>query len=148
MAEPSFFVGVIGNIITILMFLSPLKTFLRIIKHRSTEEFSSFPYICTLLQSSLWTYYGIMKIEEYLVATVNGFGIVVETIYIILFLIYAPRKMRTGILVGIMNVGVVGAAIIATQLALQGEARSGAVGIMAAGLNIVMYASPLVVMVS
>jgi solute carrier family 50 protein (sugar transporter) len=45
----------------------------------------------------LWTYYGIIKDGEYLVATVNGFGIVVETIYILLFLIYAPPKIRVSI---------------------------------------------------
>jgi solute carrier family 50 protein (sugar transporter) len=45
----------------------------------------------------LWTYYGTIKDGEYLVATVNGFGIVVETIYILLFLIYAPPKIRVSI---------------------------------------------------
>lgn len=148
MADPSFFVGVIGNIISILMFLSPVPTFWRIIKKKSTEEFSSFPYICTLLNSSLWTYYGTIKAGEYLVATVNGFGIVVETIYILLFLIYAPPKMRvkTAILAGILDVVILAAAVVTTQLALEGEARSGAVGIMGAALNILMYGSPLAVM--
>jgi solute carrier family 50 protein (sugar transporter) len=69
-------------------------TFWRIIKHRSTEDFESLPYVCTLLNSSLWTYYGIIKPGAYLVATVNGFGILVEIIYVSLFLIYAPVKMR------------------------------------------------------
>ncbi|KAL2970486.1 hypothetical protein AAZX31_15G142600 [Glycine max] len=94
MADASFFVGVIGNIISILMFLSPVPTFWKIKKQGSTEDFSSLPYICTLLNCSLWTYYGIIKAREYLVATVNGFGIVVETIYVILFLIYAPKGRR------------------------------------------------------
>ncbi|CAJ2662211.1 bidirectional sugar transporter SWEET17-like [Trifolium pratense] len=148
MADPSFFVGVIGNIISILMFLSPVPTFWRIIKHRSTEDFSCFPYICTLLNSSLWTYYGIIKDGEYLVATVNGFGIVVEIIYILLFLIYAPPKIRvkTAIIGGILDVVILAAAVVTTQLALEGDARSGAVGIMGAALNILMYASPLAVM--
>ncbi|TKY72582.1 Bidirectional sugar transporter SWEET17 [Spatholobus suberectus] len=117
-------------------------------KNRSTEDFSSLPYICTLLNCSLWTYYGITKPGEYLVVTVNGFGILVETIYIILFLIYAPKVIRakTAILAMILDVGVLAAATVTTQLALQGEARSGAVGIMGAGLNIVMYSSPLAVM--
>lgn len=69
-------------------------TFWRIVKRGSTEEFESLPYICTLLNSSLWTYYGVMKAGEYLVATVNGFGVVVETTYLVLFLIYAPSKIR------------------------------------------------------
>ncbi|XP_027338567.1 bidirectional sugar transporter SWEET17 isoform X2 [Abrus precatorius] len=130
------------------MFLSPVPTFWRIMKHKSTEDFSSIPYICTLLNCSLWTYYGIIKAGEYLVATVNGFGIVVQTIYIILFLIYAPKGIRakTSILFGIVDVGILAVAVIVTQLTLHAEARSGAVGIMGAGLNIVMYSSPLSIM--
>ncbi|OIW21625.1 hypothetical protein TanjilG_06783 [Lupinus angustifolius] len=149
MAELSFFIGVIGNIISILLFLSPVPAFIRIIKHKSTEDFSSIPYICTLLNCSLWTYYGLIKSGEYLVATVNGFGIVVETIYLTLFIIFAPKTVRikTVILAGIMDVVMLGAAIGVTQLAMKGEGRINAVGIMGAGLNIVMYGSPLAAMV-
>ena len=69
-------------------------TFWRIINNGSTEEFESLPYICTLLNSALWTYYGIIKPGALLVATINGFGVLVETIFVTLFLIYAPAKSR------------------------------------------------------
>lgn len=62
--------------------------------HGSTEEYESLPYICTLLNSSLWTYYGLIKPGEYLIATINGFGVVVEAVYVILFLIYAPKYIK------------------------------------------------------
>ncbi|KAG5073575.1 hypothetical protein JHK84_054806 [Glycine max] len=103
-------------------------TFWKIKKHGSTEDFSSLPYICTLLNCSLWTYYGIIKAREYLVATVNGFGIVVETIYVILFLIYAPKGIRgrTAILAVILDVAISAEAVATSQLALQGEAHGGA----------------------
>nr|WNV59961.1 SWEET17a protein [Betula platyphylla] len=142
----SFYVGIIGNIISVLMFLSPVGTFWRIIKRRSTEEFESLPYICTLLNSSLWTYYGIIKAGELLVATVNGFGILVETVYVTLFLIYAPKKAKIAILVGILDVGFLAATILVTRLALQGEARVNAIGFLGAVLNIIMYSSPLAAM--
>ncbi|CAL5415497.1 unnamed protein product [Camellia sinensis] len=144
----SFFVGVIGNIVSVLVFLSPIGTFWRVIKHRSTEEFESLPYICTLLNSSLWTYYGITKPGEILVATVNGFGIVVEAVYVTLFLIYAPKGMRakTAILVGILDVGLLAVAIAVTQLAMNRDVRIDAIGFMGAALNIIMYASPLAAM--
>ncbi|KAA3481065.1 bidirectional sugar transporter SWEET17-like [Gossypium australe] len=148
MEELSFIVGVIGNVISVLVFLSPVGTFWRIAKNGSTEDFESLPYVCTLLSSSLWTYYGITKPGAYLVATVNGFGILAEAVYVVLFLIYAPRKMRvkTGILVGILNVGFLAAAILATHLALEGDTRIDAIGFMCAGLNIIMYGSPLAAM--
>ncbi|TYH27320.1 hypothetical protein ES288_A02G060400v1 [Gossypium darwinii] len=131
----SFFVGIIGNVISVLVFLSPIGTFERIIKHKSTEDFQSLPYICTLLNSSLWTYYGITKPGGLLVATVNGFGIFVEAVY-----------LKTGVLVGILNVGFVAAAIVVTQLALESETQIGAIGLMCSGLNIIMYGSPLAAM--
>ncbi|KAK2965878.1 hypothetical protein RJ640_024720 [Escallonia rubra] len=148
MEAPSFFVGVVGNIISVLMFLSPVGTFWRIVKNKSTEEFESLPYICTLLNSSLWTYYGITKPGSYLVATVNGFGIVVEIIYISLFLIFAPPRMRgkTAILAGILDVGFLAAAVLVTHLALHGDMRIDAIGFLGAGLNIIMYCSPLAAM--
>ncbi|XP_073049439.1 bidirectional sugar transporter SWEET17-like isoform X1 [Primulina eburnea] len=145
MVELLLIVGVIGNIISVLMFLSPVKTFWRIVKNRSTEEFESLAYICTLLNSSLWTYYGIIKPGSYLVATVNGFGVVVETVYVFLFLLCAPpfQKGKTAILFGILNVGFLAAVLCVTYLLLNGDMRINATGYMASGLNIVMYGSPL-----
>ncbi|CAO2821996.1 unnamed protein product [Amaranthus hypochondriacus] len=147
MVDLSFYVGVIGNVISLLMFLSPVSTFKRIIEQKSTEEFSSVPYVCTLLNSSLWTYYGLIK-PEYLVSTINGFGVLVEIIYVILFLIYAPRlmKVKTWSLVGILNIGFLGAAIVVPKLALQAPQQVDALGFLCSGLNIVMYASPLAAM--
>ncbi|KAI3755179.1 hypothetical protein L1987_54974 [Smallanthus sonchifolius] len=143
-----FYVGIIGNIISVLMFLSPVKTFWRIVKNGSTEEFESLPYICTLLNSSLWTYYGLTKPGSYLVATVNGFGIVVEIVYISLFLIYAPPRTRakTAKIAGIVDVMVFVGAVVVTQFGMEGEMRINVIGFMGAALNIVMYASPLSVM--
>ncbi|KAJ0800886.1 putative SWEET sugar transporter [Helianthus annuus] len=140
-----FYVGIIGNIISVMMFLSPVKTFLRIVKKGSTEEFESLPYICTLLNSSLWTYYGITKPDSYLVATVNGFGVVVEIVYISMFLIYAPPRTRakTAKIAGIVDVVVFAVAVFVTQFAMEGEMRINVIGFMGAALNVVMYASPL-----
>ncbi|CAN4111057.1 unnamed protein product [Withania somnifera] len=94
MEDLAFVMGVIANILSGLVFLSPVGTFRRIVKNGSTEDFDSLPYICTLLNASLWTYYGIIKPGSYLVSTVNGFGVIVETIYIALFLQFAHPKMR------------------------------------------------------
>ncbi|KAK9077053.1 hypothetical protein SSX86_005388 [Deinandra increscens subsp. villosa] len=143
-----FYVGIVGNIISVLMFLSPVKTFWRIVKKGSTEEFESLPYICTLLNSSLWTYYGIIKPGSYLVATVNGFGMVVEIVYISLFLIYAPptTRVKTAKVAGIVDVLVFTVTVFVTQFGMEGETRINVIGFMGAALNIVMYASPLSVM--
>ncbi|KAL0422062.1 UNVERIFIED_CONTAM: Bidirectional sugar transporter SWEET17 [Sesamum latifolium] len=137
--------SLLGNIISLLVFLSPARTFVRIVKNKSTEEFESFPYICTLLSSSLWTYYGLTKPDTFLVATVNGFGVALEIVYVSLFLFFAPPPIRvkTGVLFGIMNVGFLGAAVWMTYMLLDGEVRIDAIGLMCSALTIIMYTSPL-----
>ncbi|KAM3219196.1 hypothetical protein P3L10_023727 [Capsicum annuum] len=148
MENLSFIIGVIGNIISGLVFLSPVGTFKRIVKNRSTEDFDSLPYICTLLNSSLWTYHGIIKPGSYLVATISGFGVVVEIVYIVLFLLFAHPKMRnkTAILVGVLNVATLATILLLVQFLLYGKMRIKAIGFLTAGLNIIMYGSPLGVM--
>lgn len=61
---------------------------------RSTEEFESIPYISKLLNAYFWVWYGIVKPNSVLVASVNGFGAALEIIYVIIFLIFAPPMMR------------------------------------------------------
>ncbi|KAJ6762649.1 RAG1-ACTIVATING PROTEIN 1 [Salix purpurea] len=98
--------GVLGNITTGLVYLSPAKTFWRIARNRSTEEFESIPYICKLLNAYQWVYYGIIKPDSVLVATINGFGAVVELVFIVIFLVFASTqkmRVRTAILFGALD---------------------------------------------
>jgi len=48
-----FIFGISGNVIAFFLFLSPVPTFWRIIKRRSTEDFSGVPYNMTLLNCLL-----------------------------------------------------------------------------------------------
>ncbi|WVZ56872.1 hypothetical protein U9M48_007343 [Paspalum notatum var. saurae] len=145
MADPSFFVGVLGNIISILVFASPIATFRRIVKHKSTEDFRWLPYATTLLSTSLWTFYGLLKPGGLLVVTVNGAGAALEAAYVTLYLVYAPRetKVKMAKLVLAMNVGFLAAVVAVTLAALHGGARLFAVGLLCAALTIGMYAAPL-----
>jgi solute carrier family 50 protein (sugar transporter) len=82
-----------------LLYLSPAPTFWRIVKRRSTEEFESIPYIAKLLNAYFWVYYGLIKPDSLLVATVNMFGGVVEIIFLTLFLLFAPPRMKVCFLI-------------------------------------------------
>ncbi|GMY21777.1 bidirectional sugar transporter SWEET17-like [Fagus crenata] len=145
MAGLSFIIGIIGNIISILVFASPIKTFWQVVKKKSTEKYKSTPYITTLLSTSLWTFYGLLNPDGLLVTTVNGAGTVFQFIYVTLFLIYAPKdkKVKTAKLVALLNVGFLGLVIAVTLLAIHGRIRLTFVGILCAALTIGMYASPL-----
>ncbi|KAA8545190.1 hypothetical protein F0562_019921 [Nyssa sinensis] len=148
MASFSFIIGIIGNVISILVFASPIGTFKRVVKKKSTENYKGLPYITTLLSTSLWTFYGLLKPGGLLVVTVNGAGAVMQFIYVTLFLIYAPKdiKVKSMKLVAILNVGFLGLVIAVTLLAIHGSLRLTIVGVLCAALTIGMYASPLSVM--
>ncbi|XXG84271.1 hypothetical protein AAC387_Pa10g1820 [Persea americana] len=144
----SFIVGAVANFASMLSYFSPMLTFWRIVKQGSTEDFSGLPYVCTLQQASLWVYYGITKPGATLVATGNSVGVVMEIIYVTLFLIYAPPRIRvkTGVLVAILNVGFLGVAVVVTHFAWQGDLRISVIGVLCAGPCILMYGSPLSIM--
>ncbi|WCJ26896.1 Bidirectional sugar transporter SWEET16 [Euphorbia peplus] len=141
-----FIIGIIGNIISLLVFVSPIKTFWGVVKKKSTENYKVDPYITTLLSTSLWSFYGILNPDGLLVLTINGTGVFFQSIYLTLFLIYAPKdkKIRTALMIGILNVGFIGVVIAITLLAIHGRhLRLTIVGILCAAFTIGMYAAPL-----
>ncbi|EEF30443.1 bidirectional sugar transporter SWEET16 [Ricinus communis] len=137
--------GVLGNITTGLVYLAPVKTFWRIVVNKSTEEFESMPYICKLINAYCWVYYGILKPNSILVATVNGFGAVCEIIFVLLFLLFAPPRMKfiTAILAGVLDVGFPAAVVIITQLFLKREAQIDVAGFFCVFFSMAAYGSPL-----
>lgn len=141
----SFFFGVLGNVTTGLIYLAPVKTFWHILKRRSTEEFESIPYVFKLLNAYFWTYYGIVKPDSVVVATVNGFGVVLEIIFVAIFLLYSPPRMRkrTAILAVTCDVMFPAAAILVTQLTLDRQMQITVAGLLSAVFSMVAYGSPL-----
>ncbi|TXG65174.1 hypothetical protein EZV62_006449 [Acer yangbiense] len=139
----------VGNVVSILLFASPIRTFWKVVKKKSTENYKGVPYITTLMSTSLWTLYGLLKPGGFLVMTINGAGAVSQFTYITLFLIYAPRekKIKTAKLAVILDVGFLGTVFAITLLAMNKlSLRLTFVGIISAGLTIGVYASPLLIM--
>lgn len=66
------------------------KTFWRIYKKKSVEEFSYVPYITTILNCMLWVFYGlpVVHTDSLLVTTINGVGLVIEFFYIVIYYRY------------------------------------------------------------
>ncbi|KAJ4749495.1 Bidirectional sugar transporter SWEET [Rhynchospora pubera] len=143
-------VGIIGNVISFGLFLSPFPTFLKIFKKKAVEQFSPVPYLATLLNCMLWVMYGLPFVHpnSVLVLTINGIGFIIEALYLLIFFIYSPRRLRLQIV-----------AILAAELvfvgAVMGGVLSGAhthhkrtqiVGILCVIFGTAMYASPLSIM--
>ncbi|ESR46680.1 hypothetical protein CICLE_v10002302mg [Citrus x clementina] len=145
MASLNFIFGLLGNLTTGLVYLSPAKTFWHIVQRRSTEEFESIPYISKLLNAYFWVWYGIVKPNSVLVASVNGFGAALEIIYVIIFLIFAPPMMRgrTAVLAGVCDVVFPGTTVLVTQIFFDRDVQIKVSGFLSLCFSMVAYSSPL-----
>ncbi|KAJ0963105.1 hypothetical protein J5N97_028227 [Dioscorea zingiberensis] len=143
-------VGILGNVIALVLFLSPMPTFVRIWKNKSVEQFSPVPYLATLLNCMMWVVYGlpIVHPKSMLVITINGTGTVIELIYILLFLIFSNGKQRLRVFMMLLAeiIFVVGVALLVIALAHTYEKRSMIIGILCVFFGTMMYAAPLSVM--
>ncbi|KAH6812935.1 Nodulin MtN3 family protein [Perilla frutescens var. frutescens] len=86
--------------------------------------------------------------ETYFSVQQNGTGIVIESIYIVVFLLYAPKKEKTKILALLLVVlSIFTLDILVSLFALHGHARKLFCGIAAAVFSIIMYGSPLTIII-
>ncbi|MED6143111.1 hypothetical protein PIB30_003386 [Stylosanthes scabra] len=141
----AFTFGMLGNVISFMVFLAPIPTFYRIYKKKSTEGFQSLPYLVALFSSMLWLYYAMVKRDALLLITINSFGCVVEIIYITLFLIYATKDARslTIKLFSSMNVGAFGLILLVTHFAVHGPLRVQVLGWICVSISVSVFAAPL-----
>ncbi|CAL4969786.1 unnamed protein product [Urochloa decumbens] len=143
-------IGIIGNGTALVLFLSPVPTFIRIWKKGSVEQYSPVPYVATLLNCMMWVMYGLPLVHPHsmLVITINGTGMAIELTYVTIFLLYssgaARRKVLLLVAAEIAFVGAVAALVL--TLAHTHERRSMIVGILCVLFCIGMYAAPLSVM--
>ncbi|KAI3835009.1 hypothetical protein MKX03_007302 [Papaver bracteatum] len=145
-----FCFGICGNVTALFLFLSPLMTFRRIIKSKSTQQFSGVPYIMTLLNCLLSGWYGLPFVSPHniLVTTINGIGGVIEGIYVVIFMIYAPKKdkFKLMVLLAVALITFASVSMVSLLAIHEHETRLFFCGLAATIFSINMYASPLSVM--
>jgi len=145
-----FIFGISGNVIAFFLFLSPVPTFWRIIKRRSTEDFSGVPYNMTLLNCLLSAWYGLPFVSpnNILVSTINGAGAAIEVVYVVVFLVFASSRRTRLRMLGLASAvaAVFAAVALVSLLALRGEGRKLFCGVAATVFSICMYGSPLSIM--
>lgn len=89
-----------------------------------------------------------MSPNNILVSVVNGTGAVIEAVYVLIFLIFAPKKEKMkifGILMVILTI--FGTVAFVSMFALHHNKRKVFCGFAAAIFSVIMYGSPLSVMV-
>ncbi|XP_020224475.1 bidirectional sugar transporter SWEET9 [Cajanus cajan] len=140
--------GLLGNIVSFLVFLAPLPTFYTIYKNKSSEGFQSIPYVVALLSALLLLYYGFIKTNATLIITINCIGCAIEVSYLTMYIIYAPKKQKisTMVLILICDVGGFGLTMLISTFAVKGINRVHAVGWICAIFNIAVFAAPLSIM--
>ncbi|KAM3232461.1 Bidirectional sugar transporter SWEET6a [Capsicum chinense] len=143
-------VGIIGNVISFFLFLSPGPTFVKIVKAKSVMEFKVDPYVATILNCAVWVFYGMPFVhpDSVLIVTINGFGLAIELFYVGIFFIYSDWAKRRKIIIAlIIEIIFMVILISITLTCLHGtKDRSMLIGIVAIVFNIIMYTSPLTVM--
>ncbi|XP_027341976.1 bidirectional sugar transporter SWEET14-like [Abrus precatorius] len=141
-----FIVGVLGNIASFICFLAPLPTFYRVCKKKTTEGFQSLPYVAALFSAMLWIFYAYIKTGEILLITINAFGCFIETIYLVIYITYCPKKARifTLKMIFLFNFGVIFLVILLTHvLAKERTARIELLGWICVVLSTSVFAAPL-----
>ncbi|CDP06059.1 unnamed protein product [Coffea canephora] len=140
--------GGAGNIFAFGLFVSPIPTFQRIIRNKTTEQFSGLPYIYALLNCLICAWYGspLISLDNILVTTVNSVGAVFQAVYIVLFIAYAEKakKLRMlGLLLAVCSAFAV--IVLCSLLIVDFEVRRIAIGFLSCASLISMFASPLFV---
>ncbi|XP_038982141.1 bidirectional sugar transporter SWEET6a-like [Phoenix dactylifera] len=143
-------VGVVGNVLSFGLFLAPVPTFATIWKRKTVEDFSPLPYLVTLLNCMLWVFYGLPVVHPgtILVSTINGVGVVLETIYLCIFFFYSPNRLRLRVLklLAFELVSMAGVVIGVILGAHTHSKRQVIVGVLSVVLCTAMYASPLFIL--
>ncbi|XP_050224877.1 bidirectional sugar transporter SWEET5 [Mercurialis annua] len=143
-------VGIIGNVVSLVLFLSPIPTFRKIVKQKAVQEFKPDPYLATVFNCAMWTFYGLpfVKEDSLLVVTINSVGLVIEFVYVAIFFYFATshKRRKIGIVLALELVAMVAVVLIAMGLMHTNKTRSLFVGILCIILNVIMYSSPLTVM--
>ena len=90
-----------------------------------------------------------MSPNNILVTTINGTGAVIESVYVLIFLLLAPKKekLKIGGLLALV-LSIFAAVALVSVLALHGNNRKIFCGVAASVFSIIMYGSPLSIMVS
>ncbi|XP_021908954.1 bidirectional sugar transporter SWEET12-like [Carica papaya] len=144
----AFVFGLLGNIISFVCFLAPIPTFIRVFKKKSTEGFQSVPYVVALFSAMCWLFYGLQKSGLFLLITINSLGCVIETIYIAIFVAFAPKQARlmTLRLLLLLNLGGFCGIILLTHFFVKESIRAQVLGWICTAFATSVFAAPLSIM--
>ncbi|KAI3409405.1 Bidirectional sugar transporter SWEET, partial [Psidium guajava] len=141
--------GIAGNVFALVLFMSPTPTFRRIVRNRSTEQFSGSPCIYTLLNSLICLWYGLPLVSPGVImaATVNGIGVVFQAFYVLIYIAYTSQAKKLKMLGLSISVLMLFLAMVFISLQFNDScSRQIFFGYLSVASLISMFASPLFIM--
>ncbi|KAK4414115.1 Bidirectional sugar transporter SWEET12 [Sesamum alatum] len=147
MNQLAFVFGLLGNVVSFMVFLAPIPTFYQIYKKKSTEGFQSVPYVVGLFSAMLWIYYAFLKPETTLLITINSVGCFIQSAYICFYLFFATRNARvqTVKLLLLLNTVGFGLILVLTYFLAKGSTRANIVGWICLVFSLCVFVAPLCV---
>ncbi|KAH6811121.1 bidirectional sugar transporter SWEET12-like protein [Perilla frutescens var. frutescens] len=140
--------GILGNVVSFLVYLAPVPTFYRICKKKSTEGFQAIPYAVALFSAMLYLYYAFLKKNAIMLLTINTFGCTIQLAYLLIYMLYATKESRvfTTKLILLLNVSSLGVITSFTYFLTRGHLRVNVVGWICAAFSVIVFAAPLSIM--
>jgi len=135
--------GILGIIVALILFLSPVPTIRRIFRERNSLEYSQLPFICQVVESSFWTLWAISVGDRLEMLVNNIIGISFMLIYIIIFSSFVPASKRSTTALHLSVAAVLVGVGVAALCLLPKSSGSLSLSIAAVVLNCIKYASPL-----
>ncbi|KAH0470818.1 hypothetical protein IEQ34_000541 [Dendrobium chrysotoxum] len=138
-----------GNILSFMVALTPMTTFYKVYRKKSTGSFQSTPYVVALSSATLWLYYAFLN-HNVLLLTINTCTCALESVYLAIYLFYASKKIRlsTVKMIFFFNVGLFGSVLLITLGFLNERKRTEITGWICASFAVSVFVAPLSIMAS
>lgn len=109
--------------------------------------FQSLPYVVSLFSALLWLYYAFIKGgDTFLLISINSLGTFIESVYIIIFLVYATPETKKQTFKGLTATMLLCLVIsLGTLFSFHGPTRVLVVGWICVGISICVFAAPLTI---
>lgn len=130
----------IAFVSTVALFFTGIPICYKIWKRKSSENFTSVPFMMGVISASFWLRYALLK-DEATVLKVNIVALSLNTVYLLIYYCYTKKKM-------LINLAI--ASVIATEVAMitfvelyKTEFTVDILGVCCTLFNIICFGSPL-----
>ncbi|KAH7850606.1 hypothetical protein Vadar_000381 [Vaccinium darrowii] len=139
--------GIVGDVTSLALFLSPFPTVYEIWKKKAVEDFKPDPNIAMVMNCIFWVFYGITTPGNITVIIVNSIGLALALSYLAVFMFYCkPQRCKILLYLG-AEVVLTAVIVCVTLLVLHDEKhRSILVGVCSVAFGLILYSSPITIM--